>query len=282
MKTSYYFSHDYNARQDIKIRRMIIKHGMTAYGIWWAIIEDLYNNANALETDYECIAIDLRVDVELVKAVINDFDLFVIKDGYFGSMSVQNRIDERNLRSKKAADSANVRWSRDANALQPQSESNAIKERKGKEKKEKESILDFDLFYLPYPKKKAKGDAEKAWKKLTDEERQMAIDALPNHVKHWEYKNEPQFIPHPSTWLNSKRWEDVLDESQTTAGPRLKPEFRNYQYWDDNTNGEKENIVYFTFKHPMNGDWLHIKGRKEQYERLLNEYGAHCVKSCHE
>jgi hypothetical protein len=282
MKTSYYFSHDYNARQDIKIRRMIIKHGMTAYGIWWAIIEDLYNNANALETDYECIAIDLRVDIELVKAVINDFDLFVIKDGYFGSMSVQNRIDERNLRSKKAADSANVRWSKDANALQPQSESNAIKERKGKEKKEKESILDFDLFYLPYPKKKAKGDAEKAWKKLTDEERQMAIDALPNHVKHWEYKNEPQFIPHPSTWLNSKRWEDVLDESQTTAGLRLKPEFRNYQYWDDNTNGEKENIVYFTFKHPMNGDWLNIKGRKEQYEMLLNQYGAHCVKSCHE
>jgi hypothetical protein len=261
---------------------MIIKHGMTAYGIWWAIIEDLYNNANALETDYECIAIDLRVDIELVKAVINDFDLFVIKDGYFGSMSVQSRIDERNLRSKKAADSANVRWSKDANALQPQSEGNAIKERKGKEKKEKESILDFDLFYLPYPKKKAKGDAEKAWKKLTDDEKQMAIDALPNHVKHWDFKNEPQFIPHPATWLNSKRWEDVLDESQTTAGPRLKPEFRHIKSWEDKTYGETENLFYYTIFDVTQNAWRYIKASQEEKIRVSGIHGADKLISCHE
>ena len=142
--------------------------------------------------------------------------------------------------------------------------------------------LDFDLFYLPYPKKLSKGDAQKEWLKLTDEQKQEAIDALPNHIKYWEYKNEPKFIPYPGSWLSKKRWEDVLDVSQTTAGPRLKPEFRDHKYWVDNTKGQTEGIMYFTFLQPNNGDFLHIKGPKEQYERLLNEYGAHCVKSCHE
>jgi hypothetical protein len=141
--------------------------------------------------------------------------------------------------------------------------------------------LDFDLFWLPYPKKEAKKAAQKVWDKLSIEKQQKAIDALPSHITKWAEKDN-LYVPNASKWFNEERWEDVLDVSQTTAGPRLKPEFRNYQYWDDNTNGEKENIVYFTFKHPMNGDWLNIKGRKEQYEMLLNQYGAHCVKSCHE
>jgi hypothetical protein len=40
--------------------------------------------------------------------------------------------------------------------------------------------------------------------------------------------------------------------------------------------------MYFTFLQPNNGDFLHIKGPKEQYEMLLNQYGDHLVKSCHE
>ena len=42
-KETFYFSHDYNARNDIKIKKLILKHGFCGYGIFWAIIEDLYN-----------------------------------------------------------------------------------------------------------------------------------------------------------------------------------------------------------------------------------------------
>ena len=47
-KETYYFSHDYNTRNDFKIKKMIMKLGYTAYGVYWALIEDLYNNDNKI------------------------------------------------------------------------------------------------------------------------------------------------------------------------------------------------------------------------------------------
>ena len=138
-KDTFYFSHDYNTRNDQKIKKLISKHGYLGYGLFWAIVEDLYNNANALHLDYDIIAYDLRTTNELVKNIINDFELFVINDGVFGSMSVQKRLDERGAKSKKAIESARYRWDKNksgANALPTQSDSNATKERKGKEIKE--------------------------------------------------------------------------------------------------------------------------------------------------
>ena len=138
-KDTFYFSHDYNARNDSKIKKLLSKHGYLGYGLFWAIIEDLYNNANALPTDYESIAYDLRTDSEIIKSVINDFDLFVLDGGNFGSLSIEKRINERNEKSKNARLAAESRWNKvkeDANAMQTHSNRNAIKERKGKEIKD--------------------------------------------------------------------------------------------------------------------------------------------------
>lgn len=143
-KDTFYFSHDYNSRQDEKIKRLIRTHGMQGYGIFWSIVEDLYNNANALRTDYKGIAYDLHSDEQMIRSIINDFDLFVFEEDKFGSLSIQKRLDERNYKSKKARESALYRWS-NANALQTHCEGNAIKERKGKEIKEKDIInVDFE------------------------------------------------------------------------------------------------------------------------------------------
>ena len=141
-KDTFYFSHDYNSRNDEKIKKLIRKHGMQGYGIFWAIVEELYNNANALHLDYDGIAFDLRTESDIIKSVLHDFDLFVFNGDNFGSLSVQNRINNRQDKSQKARDSAYSRWNKnkiDANAVQTQSDSNAIKERKGKEIKGKES-----------------------------------------------------------------------------------------------------------------------------------------------
>lgn len=143
-KDTFYFSHDYNARNDEKIKMLIRKHGMIGYGVFWAIVEDLYNNANALRTDYEGIAYDFRVDVSLIESIIKDFDLFVFEADTFGSLSVQKRIDERDSKSVKARESAHKRWT-NANAMQSQCEGNAIKESKGKEIKEKKVIKVKDI-----------------------------------------------------------------------------------------------------------------------------------------
>ena len=138
-KDTFYFTHDFNARQDAKIKRLIMKHGMAGYGMFWSIVEDLYNNANALPTDYESIAFDLRSTTEIVISIIKDFGLFVVDGDTFGSMSVQGRLDARAAKSKKARDSAHKRWNNDANALPTDSDSNAIKERIVEESKSKHS-----------------------------------------------------------------------------------------------------------------------------------------------
>lgn len=149
-KDTYYFSHDYNARNDPKIRKLISVQGVTGYGVYWAIIEDLYQNANALPSDYDLIAYDLRVDVNIVKSVINDFDLFIIDDNEFGSNAVEKRLIERNEKSISARKSAFKRWNKkeqDANALPSDCDSNALKEIKEKERKEKEIIIEDELTF---------------------------------------------------------------------------------------------------------------------------------------
>ncbi len=151
-KDTFYFSHDYNARSDDKIKRLLAKHSNEGYGIFWSLIEDLYNNTNVLRLDYETFAFDLRCDISKVKSIINDFDLFVIEGEIFGSTSVQSRLEERNAKSKKARESVLKRWERGkshTNVLPTNNDSNTessnrntIKESKGKESKEiKEKVL---------------------------------------------------------------------------------------------------------------------------------------------
>jgi uncharacterized protein YdaU (DUF1376 family) len=77
--------------------------------------------------------------------------------------------------------------------------------------------VDMDLFlgfWSQYPRKVAKPEAVKAWVKLKpDADLADAIMAGLRKAKasrDW-LKDDGQYIPHPSTWLNQRRWEDQLD-----------------------------------------------------------------------
>jgi len=82
------------------------------------------------------ICIIMRTHCDIIKSVIHDFDLFIIGKKTFKSLSIEKRLNERKDKSIKASKSASKRWE-NANALRPQCERNAIKERKGKEIKKK-------------------------------------------------------------------------------------------------------------------------------------------------
>jgi len=155
-----YFSHDYTARHDTKIRRLIAKHGMAGYGLFWAIVEDLYMNGNELPCDYEVMAFDLRASVDICKSVCEDFDLFVIQNGTLRSESVGKRLMQRTDKSDKARESAAKRWGKDANAMRTHSERNAMAMRtqcdgnaikESKEKKEKKGGMGVSDFQEPRP-----------------------------------------------------------------------------------------------------------------------------------
>ena len=137
MKETFYFSHDFGARNDEKIIKMLSKDGWTAYGLFWAIIEKLYEAEGYLTKDYDSIAFDLRTDSDSIKRIIESYSLFKINGDKFHSKSVLQRLDKRAEKSNKAKQSAEYRWNKpnNANALPTQSDSNAIKESKGKENK---------------------------------------------------------------------------------------------------------------------------------------------------
>ena len=186
---------------------------MVGYGVFWAIVEDLYNNANALRTDYEGIAYDLRSDSDLVASVVNDFDLFVFREDFFGSKSVQERLDQRNDKSESARKSASYRWG-NANALQTQSEGNAKKERKGKEIKEikeikgKEINILFSDFWDLYDKKVGDRDKlVKKWESLTNDDRKNIMEHIP---KYKSVQPDKKYRKDPQTFLNNKSWLDEL------------------------------------------------------------------------
>ncbi len=216
-ENTFYFSHDYNTRSDMKIQRLITKKGYLGYGLFWALIENLYNNANALPLEYDVIAFDLRTDEDTIKCLINDFDLFIIKDGYFGSNSVQRRLDERNLKSEKARESALNRWKKpkeDASALPTQSDSNAIKESKGKEKKEnfllkketKEENLSKENPTENFPQSESVEPGAEERKKVAPKKERFKP---PTVQEVQEYCNERQNGIHAYTFVNfyqSKGW----------------------------------------------------------------------------
>jgi hypothetical protein len=190
-------------RNDEKIKRLIRKHGMQGYGVFWAIIEDLYNNANALRTDYDGIAYDLRSDSDIVASVINDFDLFIFNGDFFGSKSVEERLNQRNSKSESARKSASYRWN-NANALQTQSEGNAKKERKGKEIKGNK-IYYRDNISL----------SEKENTNLISEYGENAVSELYDYLS--AYKVEKSYKT-KSDYLTIKRWVVDAVKKQNKTG----------------------------------------------------------------
>lgn len=74
----------------------------------------------------------------------------------------------------------------------------------------------FNAFWKAYPNKKGKGAARKKWERLKPDEVlfntiMTALERQKN-TEQWT-KNNGQFIPHPTTWLNQERWEDEVKES---------------------------------------------------------------------
>ena len=71
----------------------------------------------------------------------------------------------------------------------------------------------FVDFWAAYPRKKAKGDALKAWKQLSPDKclQLKILDAIAAQKKGRDWiKDNGEFIPYPATWLRAQQWEDEV------------------------------------------------------------------------
>ena len=68
-------------------------------------------------------------------------------------------------------------------------------------------------FWEAWPKKVAKREAIRAWNKLKPNPELLATIlqriATSKQSEQWQ-RNGGQYIPHPATWINGRRWEDAL------------------------------------------------------------------------
>ncbi len=93
----------------------------------------------------------------------------------------------------------------------------------------------FDSFWEAYPKKKAKEAAKKAWMKLkpSAELFEEIMQAVAEQKKSADWiKDNGQFIPYPSTWLNQGRWSDEVTVDTATEDKPAEVRYSSYDAED--------------------------------------------------
>ena len=100
------------------------------------------------------------------------------------------------------------------------------KKEEDKEKdKEKEKDILFGRFWEAYPRKVNKPAAKKAFYKLPVDEALLAamLSAIARQKDTPQWKeNGGQYIPHPATWLNGRRWEDEVAPGRNSAAANFE------------------------------------------------------------
>lgn len=83
---------------------------------------------------------------------------------------------------------------------------------------------EFELFWKAYPRHEGKQKARDAFKKVTVP-LEVLLTAIEKQKESAQWsKDNGQFIPHPTTWLNGRRWEDevsVFGNGQMGASGRI-------------------------------------------------------------
>jgi len=129
-KNTYYFSHDYNAANDVKILFLRQKYGIKGYGIYWFIIESLAQSGGQLPLNIiPVLSMQMQVESSIVEDIILNFGLFVSRETIFVSERLLNHLDLRNKLIEKGKQGAAIRWGNRG----------AISNPNGKEIKEKEN-----------------------------------------------------------------------------------------------------------------------------------------------
>jgi hypothetical protein len=105
-KESYYFSHDSNARNDVKIIKLRRQLGLEGYGLYWCLIEMLRDTPEyKLHIDtIDDIAFSLNISKEKVETVIKFYDLFTVDEDRFFSERLIRSMEKYNTNKKRLSD----------------------------------------------------------------------------------------------------------------------------------------------------------------------------------
>ena len=139
-----YFSHKSNTHNNPKILELRIRHGMSGYGVYFYLLEKLVEGNNC-SLDYQSLAYEIHVEVELLKSVIEDFGLFTIsEDGKsFSSIELKEQYEQKDSIRKKRAEAGRAGGLAKAQNKKKETVANA-KETVANAKEEKEMSYQTD------------------------------------------------------------------------------------------------------------------------------------------
>lgn len=212
--------------------------------IYRDLLELYYDTEKPLTSDFDRLARRCLVDDNdraAMRDVLNEF--FILSDDGYHNTRADREIAAYKRMAEGGKRGAEKRWGKGddsppiATPSPPHVKANAnhepetinhepitINQVKPNPTADKSASGDgFETFWLAYPKRKAKGDAEKAWAKIRDKPNTlpMILRALAWQTSSaaWE-KDDGQFIPYPASYLNSKGW---LDDPPTQTKNKLTP-----------------------------------------------------------
>ena len=172
----------------------------------------------------EDMAFALRVSNDFCTSLIDDLKTCGLIDG--SKRLVPHGWEKRQYKSDTSTDRVKRFRERSRNVTETVSETapdtdtetdtETDKNQKKIPKKRDRSAgsAEFDKFWLVYPRKVNKGLAMKAWEKAASKAAPALIIAA---VEAWKVSvdfPDPDFIPHPSSWLNGERWSDELSDKK--------------------------------------------------------------------
>lgn len=125
--------------------------------------------------------------------------------------------------------------------------------------------VDFMDFYKLYPLKKARVNAERSWKQLSNKDRKEAIDKLPAYINDCAM-NRRKF-KYPAVYLNQRTWEDDFDAKQSV---------RFYDPLDIDCDKKKRFKVWMRDNYPEIEETA-LPLSYEDYLMLIKEYGVNAI-----
>ena len=159
-----------------------------------------------------------RIDAELTKVRLKSEKLRLASKSRWDSEK-----EDKSLKSLES-DDANAmqmqsKWNHNQNQNQNIDKDNTLKTKLNKINKINKTLTpsaEFMTFWSAYPNKVKKFEALKAWDKAIKTDDPSTII---NGLRNFKFPDDPQFNPHPSTWLNQKRWLDEPTGSNVVKIP---------------------------------------------------------------
>ena len=137
--------------------------------------------------------------------------------------------------------------------------------------KEEKNESIFESFWKVYPRKIGKEKCRnwfKSHKPKEDLVKQM-IEAVEQQKKSKQW-SDPQYIPHPYTWLNQGRWEDELTPTKDST---FQSAPKNPIQWEEAKGSSFEEDLELCKQHPeiLNGMDRYNPERARKIRELLNK-----------